>query len=102
MKRTGGNINHQNSLKTKMSPLYGILTSILLGQSRQINKKTCFLIDMSVPSDTNASLKIFEKLNKYKDLDIEVTKMWHLNTTTLPVVIGALRMVAKTTPNYIL
>ena len=49
---------------------------------------------MSVPSDTNVSLKIFEKLSKYTDLEIEVTKMWHLKTTALPVVIGAF-------PNYI-
>ena len=27
--------------------------------------------------------------------------MWHLKTTTQPVVIGALGMVAKTTPNYV-
>ena len=53
------------------------------------NDKTCFLIDMSVPSDTNVSLKIFEKLSKYKDLEIEATKMWHLKTTTPPLVIGA-------------
>ena len=53
------------------------------------NDKTCFLIDMSVPCDTNVSLKIFEKLSKFKDLEIEVTKMWHLKTATLPVVIGA-------------
>ena len=33
------------------------------------NDKTCFFIDMSVPSDTNVSLKIFEKLSKYKDLE---------------------------------
>ena len=39
------------------------------------NDKTCFLIDKSVTSDTNMSLKIFEKLSKYKDLEIEVTKM---------------------------
>ena len=65
------------------------------------NDKT-FLIDMSVASDTNVSLKIFEKLSKCKDLEIEVTKMWHLKTTTLPVVIGALVIVAKTAPNYIL
>ena len=92
-----------------MPPFYGILTSILTGQSRPIgqtvaknhNDKT-FLIDMSVASDTNVSLKIFEKLNKCKDLEIEVTKMWHLKTTTLPVVIGALVIVAKTAPNYIL
>ena len=30
---------------------------------------------MSVPSDANVSLKTFEKLSKYKDLEIEVTKM---------------------------
>ena len=65
------------------------------------NAKTCFLIDMSVPSNTNVSLKIFEKLGKYKDLETEVTKTWHLNTTTLLVVIGALGMVAKTAPNYV-
>ena len=27
--------------------------------------------------------------------------MWHLKTTTLPVIIGALGMVAKTAPNYV-
>ena len=53
-----------------------------------------------MPSDTNVSLKIFEKLSKYKDLEIGVTKTWHLKTTALPVVIDVLGMVAKTTPNY--
>ena len=52
-------------------------------------------------SDTNVSHKIFEKLSKYKDLEIEVTKMWYLKTTTLPVIIGALGMVAKTALNYV-
>ena len=56
---------------------------------------------MPVPRDTSVSLKIFEKLSKYKDLEIEVTKMWHLKTTALPVVVGALGIVAKTTPNYV-
>ena len=27
--------------------------------------------------------------------------MWHLKTTTLPLVIGALGIVAKTAPNYV-
>ena len=39
---------------------------------------TCLLIDMSVPSDNNVAAKVFEKLSKYKDLEIEVEKMWHL------------------------
>ena len=51
---------------------------------------------MSVPSNTDVSLKTFEKLSKYKDLEIEVTKMWHLKTKTLPVVISALGIAAKT------
>ena len=55
-----------------------------------------------MPSDTNVSLKIFEKLSKYKDLEIEVTKMLHLKTTTLPVVIDSLGIVAKTVPYYVL
>ena len=66
------------------------------------NDQTCFLIDMTVSRDTSVSLKIFEKLSKYKDLEIEFTKMWHLKTTTLPVVIGALGIVAKIAPNYVL
>ena len=65
------------------------------------NDKTCFLIDMSVSSDTNVSLKIFEKLSKYKDLEIKANKMWHLKTTAIPVVIGALGIVAKFAPNYV-
>ena len=65
------------------------------------NDQTFILIDMSVPSDTNVSHKIFEKLRKYKDSEIEVKKMWHLKTATLPVFIGALGMVAKTAPNYV-
>ena len=57
-------------------------------------------MDMPVPSDTNVSLKVFEKISKYKDLQIEAIKMWHLKTT-LPVVIGALSIAAKAAPNYV-
>ena len=56
---------------------------------------------MSVSSDTNVYLKIFEKRSKYKDLEIKVTTMWHLKTTTLPVVLGALGIMARTVPNYV-
>ena len=44
---------------------------------------------MSVPSDDNTSVKDMEKLSKYKDLEIEISKMWHMATETLPVIIGA-------------
>ena len=118
MKEIGGSINHQKSLKTKIPLFYGISTSIHkppkvienkntailwdfdIHTDRAIqtnrprivvknhNDKTCFLIDVSVPSDSNASFKIFGKLSTYKDLEIDVIKMWHLKTITLLVVIG--------------
>ena len=42
---------------------------------------------MSVPSDNNVSAKEFEKLSKYKDLEIEISKMWNVKTNTIPVII---------------
>ena len=44
------------------------------------------IIIMAVPSDQNISLKEFKKLSKYKDLEIEVTKMWKLKTKVILVV----------------
>ena len=63
--------------------------------------KTCLLIDMTVPLDANTSVKTTEELNKYKDLEIEVERMWGLKTTTVPVVIGALGTIKKGIENYI-
>eukprot|EP00795_Rhopilema_esculentum_P016353 gene16353-biopygen5591 len=37
-------------------------------------KNNCLLIDMSVPSDKNVSAKVFEKLSKYKDLELKLER----------------------------
>ena len=58
--------------------------------------KTCQLIDMS-----NISAKEFEKLSKYEDLEIEITKMWKMETKTIPVIVGALGMIKKGTQKYV-
>ena len=49
---------------------------------------TCKLIDMTVPSDRNIALKEIEKKSKYKDLELEIQRMWHMKTIVIPVVIG--------------
>ena len=54
--------------------------------------KTCQLIDMNVPSDSNISAKEFEKLSKYEDLEIEIAKMWKMKTKTILLIVGALGM----------
>ena len=56
---------------------------------------------MSVPSDKNVSSKTFEKLSKYKDLEIEIGKMWHPRARTIPVEIGALGLVTKGTKEFL-
>ena len=63
-------------------------------------KKECILIDMAIPSERNTSVKVTEKLSKYKDLEIEINRMWGTKTTTIPVVIGALGLVKKGLEKY--
>ena len=55
----------------------------------------CKLIDVSVPSDRNTSTKVIEKLSKYKDLDIESTRMWGMRTEIVPVIVGALGLIRE-------
>jgi hypothetical protein len=37
------------------------------------NEKTCLLINIAIPDDSNGNTNETEKLSKYKDLDIEVS-----------------------------
>ena len=63
--------------------------------------KTCFLVDMAIPTDRNISIKEFDKPSKYKDLQIEIERMWHLKTTVIPIVVGALGMVKRGIENHL-
>jgi len=65
------------------------------------DQKSCLLIDVSIPTDRNTSIKVMEKLSKYKDLEIEIERMWGLKATTVPVVIGALGIIKKGTDDFI-
>ena len=55
---------------------------------------------MSVTSDSNISSKEFEKLNKCKDLEIEIAKMWKIKTNTITVIVRAPNMIKKGTQKY--
>eukprot|EP00795_Rhopilema_esculentum_P009739 gene9739-18238_t len=58
------------------------------------------MIDRSIPSERNVSIKEVENLSKYKDLEIEVTKMWEMKTSTVPIVVGALGLVKRGLEKY--
>ena len=60
----------------------------------------CTFIDMSVLSERNLANKEIEKLTKYKDLEIEVNKMWNMKTTIVPVIVGALGLIRKRMNDY--
>ena len=57
--------------------------------------KKCTLIDVAIPSDENTSTKVSEKLSKFKDLEIEITRMWQMEAEIIPVVVGVLRAIKK-------
>ena len=59
--------------------------------------KVCYLIDFTVPSDRNIAAKEREKLCKYADLKLEITKMWNMKAVIIPVVIGGTGFVKKAT-----
>ena len=37
---------------------------------------SCLLINMSIPTEKNTSVKVTERLSKYKALEIEIERMW--------------------------
>ena len=64
-------------------------------------KKTYLLINISVPANKNMSDKEHNKLNNYEDLKIEIEKICHLKTTTVPLIEVALGMIKEWTDKYI-
>ena len=61
------------------------------------NKKreTCTLIDVAIFADINVVQKKAEKNLKYKNLGIEIQRMWNLKCTIIPVIIGATGIVTR-------
>ena len=54
---------------------------------------------MSIPTEKNTPVKVTEKLSKYKNLEIEIERMWGMKATTM-VVIGALGLTEKGLEKY--
>ena len=49
---------------------------------KNYKRKTYLLINMSVPTDNNISVKEYNEISNYKDQETEIEKLWHLKTTT--------------------
>jgi hypothetical protein len=57
--------------------------------------KICLLIDVATPSDRNVTQKESEKKLKYKNLNIELQRMWNMKCFVIPVIIGATEIVTR-------
>ena len=58
-------------------------------------KRTCMLIYVAILGDRNVIKKEAEKILKYKDLTIEIQRMWNVKTRVIPVIIGATGTISK-------
>ena len=59
------------------------------------------LIDVAISGDGNVTKKEAEKILKYKDLTIEIQRMWNVKTKVIPVIIGATETIPKSFVNYV-
>ena len=61
-----------------------------------INKKrTCKIVNFAVPTDHGIKVKECEKKDKYIVLARELKKLWDMQVTIIPIVIGAFGTVTK-------
>jgi hypothetical protein len=88
-----------------------IITTVLWNQGVQTEKevlanrtdiliknkedKICLLIYVEIPSDMNVIQKESEKKLRYKNLSIEIQRMWDMKCFVIPVIIGATGIVTK-------
>ena len=68
---------------------------------RDNEKRTCILIDVAISGDGNVIKKEAEKILKYKDLTIEIQRMWNVKSTVIPVIIGATGTISKSFRKYV-
>ena len=59
------------------------------------------IIIIIIPGDRNVIKKEAEKILKYKDLTIEIQRMWNVKTRVIPVIIGATGTVSKSFRKYV-
>jgi len=57
-------------------------------------------IDVAISGHGNVVKREAEKIIKYKDLTIEIQRMWNVKTKVIPVIIGATGTISKSFRTY--
>jgi hypothetical protein len=56
---------------------------------------------VAIPGDRNVIKKEVKKILKYKDLTIEIQRMWHIKARVIPVIIGATGTISVSFRKYV-
>ena len=59
------------------------------------------LIVVAISRDRNVIKKEVEKILKYKDLTIEIERMWNVKTKVIPVIIGVTGTISESFRKYV-
>ena len=59
------------------------------------------IVDVAVPSDCNVTMKEIEKIEKYKDLSVELSSLWKMKCEVIPIVVGGLGCVTTRLEMYL-
>ena len=59
------------------------------------------LTDTAISGDRNVIKKEAEMILKYKNLSIEIQRMWNVKTNMIPVITGATRTISKSFRKYL-
>ena len=78
--------------RTQGSPNLGQKTRPYNNQQK---KRTCKIVDFTVPADHRKKLKEWEKKDKNLNLARELKKLWNMQEKIIPIVIGAFGTVAE-------
>ena len=64
-------------------------------------KRKCWIIDVAIPGDHNIATKEFEKIDRYSELRVEISRLWDMETKVVPIIIGALGSISKQLKRYL-
>jgi hypothetical protein len=59
------------------------------------------LIHVAISGDRNVIKKEAEEILKYKDVTIEIQRMWNVKTKVIPVIVGATGTISKSFRRYV-
>jgi hypothetical protein len=60
-----------------------------------------YVKNVAIFGDRNMIKKEAEKILKYKNLTIEIKRMWNVKTKVIPIIIGATRAISKSFRKYV-